>query len=346
MVMAIERATSSVTRSAVLAALAEYDALGQKAFLTKYGYGRATKYQLWHDSKPYDSKAIVGAAFGHLPGRPPALRHDEFSGGLVYVVPVLENLGFSFDPPHPLAKRNPPWSREELILALDLYRKHGGRDPGDTHPDVVALSALLREMAGSAGLATFRNPNGVAMKLMNFRSLDPAFTAGGGKGLASASKLDREIWDEFSDDHQALAVAAEEIRQGIAIDLDGEVLDEIEGYEAKEGRVSYRIHRHLERDRRIVALKKSSRLKAYGKLECEACSFDFFATYGPRGAGYIEAHHTNPIHAMQKGSVTKAADLALLCANCHRMVHASKPWLTLEQLRALVAHLSGESGGL
>lgn len=79
--MAIERITSNVTRSAVLAALAEYDELGQKPFLKRYGYGRATKYQLWHDGKSYDSKAIIGAAFGHLPSHPPPLRFDEFSGG-------------------------------------------------------------------------------------------------------------------------------------------------------------------------------------------------------------------------------------------------------------------------
>lgn len=333
----IERITSNVTRPAVLAALAEYDQLGQKPFLAKYGYGRATKYQLWHDGKPYDSKAIIGAAFGYMPGNPPPLRFNEFSGGLVYVVPVLEALGFSFEPPVANAARNPSWSRDELILALDLYNRHNGRDPGGTHPDVVALSALLREMAGGAGLVTFRNANGVAMKLMNLRSLDPAFTANGGKGLNSASKLDRAVWEEFASDRQGLAIAAEALRQGITADLDEDVLDEIESYEAKEGRVSYRLHKHLERDRKIVALRKSGALKKHGKLECEACDFDFLAAYGSRGAGYIEAHHTNPVHAMKKGETTKVSDLALLCANCHRMVHAAKPWLTLAQLRALVS---------
>lgn len=338
--MVVERSTSNVTRPAVLAALAEYDQLGQKPFLAKYGYGRATKYQLWHDGKSYDSKAIIGAAFGYLPGNPLPLRWKEFSGGLVYVVPVLKALGFSFDPPTTTVARNPPWSRDELILALDLYHRYGGRDPGDTHPDVIALSALLREMAGGAGLITFRNANGVAMKLMNFRSLDPVFTAGGGKGLNSASKLDRVVWDEFAGDRQALAIAAEVIRQGITADLDEDVLDEIESYEAKEGRVSYRLHRHLERDRKIVALRKTGALKKHGKLECEACDFDFLATYGPRGLGYIEAHHTNPVHAMTQGETTKATDLALLCANCHRMVHAAKPWLTLAQLRVLISEPS------
>ncbi|MFT8781916.1 HNH endonuclease [Acetobacter syzygii] len=334
--MMMERITSNVTQPAVLAALAEYDKLGQKQFLEKYGYGRARKYQLWHDGKPYDSKAIIGAAFGYLPGSPPPLRRDEFSGGMVYVVPVLKALGFSFDSPARTAARNPPWSRDELILALDLYYRHDGRDPGDTHPDVIALSARLREMADGARLITFRNANDVVMKFMNFRSLDPNFTNDGGKGLNSANKLDRVVWDEFSGNRQALSIAAEAIWQGVIVDLDEDILDKIESYEAKEGRVSYRLHKHLELDRKIVALRKTGALEKHGKLECEACGFNFLATYGSRGAGYIEAHHTNPIHAITEGETTKASDLALLCANCHRMIHASKPWLTLAQLRELI----------
>lgn len=333
--MAIERRPVNISRDAVLKAMAEYDRLGQQAFLAKYGFGRARTHMVWYRGSDYDSKAIVGAAFGYLPGNPPPLRSDEFFGGAP-TIRALEAQGFTFDPPGNAGKRNPPWSRDELILALDLYHQHGGRDPGDTHPAVIALSALLREMAGTAGLTTFRNPNGVAMKLMNFRSLDPSFTAAGGKGLASASRLDREIWNEFAGDRQGLAVAAEAIRQEIKVGLDNDVLDEIESYEAKEGRVSYRIHKHLERDRKVVALRKRQALEKFGKLACEACSFDFLAVYGARGAGFIEAHHVNPVHAMKDGATTKVGDLALLCANCHRMVHASKPWLSINELRKLL----------
>lgn len=336
--MAIERSTSNVTRRAVLDAIAEYGAVGQRAFLDKYGFRPARIYRLWHDGKAYDSKAIVGAAFGYLPGNPPPLRFDEFSGGVIYVVPVLEKLGFSFHPPvDAVTKRNPPWTRDEVIIALDLYYRHEGRDPGDMHPDVVELSVLLREMASEAGLTTFRNGNGVAMKLMNFRSLDPKFTAKGGKGLNSASKLDRLVWDEFAGRPQELAIVAQEIKQAAKATMDDDSLEEVESYEAKEGRVSYRWHRTLERDRKVTALRKAAALKKNGKLACEVCAFDFFTAYGARGSGFIEAHHTNPVHAMTEGDVTVAEDLALLCANCHRMVHAAQPWLSVEQLKMILA---------
>jgi len=52
-------------RNAVLSAIAEYDSIGQSAFLAKYGFAPARRYQLQHDGRSYDSKAIVGAAYGY-----------------------------------------------------------------------------------------------------------------------------------------------------------------------------------------------------------------------------------------------------------------------------------------
>ncbi|NBC38011.1 HNH endonuclease [Novosphingobium sp. FSY-8] len=318
--------------------MAEFDALGRDAFLDKYGFGPAKKYTLWYEGRPYDSKAIVGAAFGYLPGKPKPLTSGEFTGGTATVVSLLERLGFGFaDQPSKKAQANPPWTREQALLVLDLYHRHGGRDPGADHPDVVEMSALLRQLASDAGTETFRNPNGVKMKMMNFRSLDPAWTSKGGAGLKGASKLDRALWDEFYGKRQDLAVAVEAIRQSALATMSGDELDEVLGYKAKEGKVSYRYHRTLERDPKVVALRKASALKQHGTLACEACGFDFQAIYGERGTGYIEAHHTNPVHAMVEGDETTVDDLALLCSNCHRMVHTAKPWLTLEQLRELVA---------
>ena len=50
---------------AILAAVAEYDRLGRSAFLDKYGFHPARTYELVLNGKPYDSKAIVGAAYGY-----------------------------------------------------------------------------------------------------------------------------------------------------------------------------------------------------------------------------------------------------------------------------------------
>jgi 5-methylcytosine-specific restriction protein A len=82
-----------------------------------------------------------------------------------------------------------------------------------------------------------------------------------------------------------------------------------------------------------VTTKKARAMRDGGRLTCEGCDFDFADTYGERGKGYMEVHHTRPVHEIRPGQVTRLADLALVCANCHRMIHARRPWLKLEELR-------------
>jgi hypothetical protein len=122
-------------RGAVESAMAEFDRIGRSAFLEKYGFGEARSYFLAHDGKLYDSKAIVGAAHGHQFPRLGPLQNTDFSGGEATVAATLQRLGFRVerhdgqaapDRDGP-ARRSPDWSRDELILALDLYMVHGGR---------------------------------------------------------------------------------------------------------------------------------------------------------------------------------------------------------------------------
>jgi hypothetical protein len=71
--------------------------------------------------------------------------------------------------------RNPTWSRDELILALDLYLRHRKRLPDSEDAEIVELSRTLNSLFGERAndAALFRNRNGVYMKLANFRAVDP-----------------------------------------------------------------------------------------------------------------------------------------------------------------------------
>lgn len=82
------------SRDAVLAAIAEHDAIGQQEFLSRYGFGPATRYLLEHDGRRYDSKAIAGVAHGKQHPQAGPLRSQDFSGGLLTVTRALEKLGF------------------------------------------------------------------------------------------------------------------------------------------------------------------------------------------------------------------------------------------------------------
>jgi MoxR-like ATPase len=87
----------TITRQAVLAAVDEFDVLGREEFLRKYGFGPARDYLLVHDGKRYDSKAIVGVAYGFQHPDEGPLASDEFGGGRGTVIPVLKSLGFEIE---------------------------------------------------------------------------------------------------------------------------------------------------------------------------------------------------------------------------------------------------------
>jgi 5-methylcytosine-specific restriction protein A len=101
------------------------------------------------------------------------------------------------------------------------------------------------------------------------------------------------------------------------------------------------LRRHLQRERRSgIRAKKVAHVLAHGlALECQVCGFDFARTYGPRGDGYIECHHIVPLHVTGVRT-TRLADLILICANCHRVIHRGSPWLTPDQLREYITHQS------
>jgi hypothetical protein len=78
------------------------------------------------------------------------------------------------------------WTREELLIALNLYHKLTFGQFHARNPTIIALAKALG-----------RGSNSLAMKLSNFASLDPALKLRGIKGLDGASALDRFTWDEF-----------------------------------------------------------------------------------------------------------------------------------------------------
>lgn len=232
------------------------------------------------------------------------------------------------------AKRNAIWSRDELILALDLYLRHRASPPAKDSPEIEELSEVLNQLGAVLGQrisGTYRNTNGVYMKLMNFRRLDPDYTADGKTGLTRGNQDEARVWDQFAVDPVRLAEVARFIRQGITEHRTDEDLagpDEPGIEEAEEGKVATRMHRYRERDRRLVVEAKAQAMKKHGRLVCSACSFDFSKRYGDVGANIIDVHHTKPVHTMEPGEKTKVADLVLLCSNCHRVVHSRRTWLS------------------
>lgn len=92
-----------------------------------------------------------------------------------------------------MARRN--WTREELLLALNLYCKLPFSKFSKDAPEIQKLSNIID-----------RTPGAVAMKLWNFASLDDSFPQ---TGLPNASRLDNEMWEEFTGDWEQVALKSE-----------------------------------------------------------------------------------------------------------------------------------------
>lgn len=98
-----------------------------------------------------------------------------------------------------MATRN-LWTKEELILAFNLYLKMPFGKMHSTNKDVIHLANLIG-----------RTPNSIALRLVNFASVDPVLKARGIKGMDGGTKIVQPIWDEFFHNQEELVFLSEQI---------------------------------------------------------------------------------------------------------------------------------------
>ncbi len=103
--------------AAVQAAMDEFSHLGRVAFLKRYGFGKSRDYMVRNPrtGEPCDSKAIVGVAFGNQFPNQGVLRAEDFSGGEMTVVPLLQALGFD------VMRIGEDWSEDEVQATVADY---------------------------------------------------------------------------------------------------------------------------------------------------------------------------------------------------------------------------------
>jgi 5-methylcytosine-specific restriction enzyme A len=241
-------------------------------------------------------------------------------------------------------RRNPDWTWDEIVLACDLVFRNDGRALPAEDPRVIELSELLRQMTihpKNGRREDFRNANGVGRKTADIATALPGYR---GKPT-NGGRLDKDVIAEFLARGETMHALAESIRSSLANGEPDGFPGEV-GYDGEsemEGRYLLRWHAYRERNPALRRRKLASVVAAGGLLACEVCQFDFGAVYGDRGRGYIECHHVEPLHIGGERART-INDLALLCSNCHRMIHTKPPWPTPAELRAAIRqYASGPS---
>ncbi len=153
----------------------------------------------------------------------------------------------------------------------------------------------------------------------------------------SLEEIQKEIWKLFNGHFNNQVESNIEEYNNI---INHEIIDEdfsvLEGKEIEE----FRKHKRRERNPIIIELAKKRAL-VNGKILCECCSFDFKETYGDLGTKFIECHHKLPI-AKGGERETRIEDLAMVCSNCHRMMHRKDykdRYLSVEQLKEIIKNL-------
>ncbi len=229
-----------------------------------------------------------------------------------------------------------PWIRDEIIIVLSLYESLDIKKV--PHKNILQEYSDLLNKNGYA----YRSTSSVGIRIANFISLDESIKPNR-KGLDGLSALVKEIWNEFSDNKIGLKQEAERIIASIVSGArrKNPIETDVEGNSVSEGRQRIiKEHKVRERNPTIVRRKKDSVKKQKGCLACEACGFDFAKHYGELGEDFIECHHKKPVAQMKIDSITSLDDLALLCSNCHRMIHRpanhEADSLTVERLKGII----------
>ncbi|HEY5548787.1 MAG TPA: HNH endonuclease [Coriobacteriia bacterium] len=198
---------------------------------------------------------------------------------------------------------------------------YGGEDPA------YELSELGYETTAAVldlEWPTWREAGAVPPQGRVFASVDDYFI--NGVGNAFPAELDE------------LELSYGEKESGIATDglVSPDELDsELPRKQYVEARQRLSEHKRLEKTRNpaLVRDAKDAFRQKHGSLWCEVCGFDYGATYGERGLGYIHAHHLRPVAEIEPETTLTIDDLAMVCANCHGMLHKA-PWIGVQELKA------------
>lgn len=112
---------------------------------------------------------------------------------------------------------------------------------------------------------------------------------------------------------------------------DGTIVEDDEtGLDIEDG-TNIREHKRIERNQKLA-----NKVKTIQGYVCSACGFAFKEKYGAIGDGFIEAHHLTPVHKIKGKQVglDPKTDFAVLCSNCHRMIHKTPFIDNIEEFRA------------
>ena len=216
--------------------------------------------------------------------------------------------------------RNPNWTEDEIVLVIDLLSRTDAHVPDASGPEIVGLSEMLRSLPIHIAMARkrdFRSPNSVRLKCFHLLANEPGLYAGTNLVATNA-----DVWHRYWKKPDVTLSRVASI-QAAAVVIAAAEADSEEEEAVQEGGLVLRAHMMRERGRRLRRKLIDKCLRQHGQVVCEGCrhSEHSYSESEPLVRRVFEAHHMRPLG--NGGPVeTKLTDLVLLCANCHRLIHA------------------------
>jgi len=354
-------------RKSILQAIDECDQLGRDTFLKTYGYGPAQSYFLVHDGKKYDSKAIVGVAYGYENPTEGPLNAGDFSGGSATVQGWLEEVGFEIEVIAQNASVNKAyimtwnptkWTWDDDEFDEIVQRTTAGEIIAERWSTGNNGSILAGERVFLLRQATERGIIGAG------HTTSEVYQAPHWDGSGKQARYVQADWETILSVEDVLPIEAlENARLGVKWNYvlasgNSVPTQSVESLEAlwREhlavlGRSIDRLPnevvapaRYIEGAVRTVSVNAYERSPAarqacinHWGLNCAVCGFSFAAVYGDLGDGFIHVHHLRDLASIgEEYQVDPIADLRPVCPNCHAMLHRETPAMSIETLKDIL----------
>ncbi len=214
---------------------------------------------------------------------------------------------------------NASFTRDEVILALDVLYGNEGVTPKPDSAAIRELSALLHRLPIhplEVRKEDFRTPTGVQAQIFRYQH----------RYSNMVGTMFYEIDAEFENRHEELHAIADAIRRNVDHFKATAFGDPREGISFPEGTLLEHLH-HIVETRDSKSLSPGDR--------CEICQIDTADIY-PSCPNIMAMHLTVPITELDGKRRYGPSHFISVCPNCHSALHLRRPWLTKENCGELL----------
>ena len=202
------------------------------------------------------------------------------------------------------------WTREQEIIVFNLFCKIPFQHSSKNHPEVIKIAKLIG-----------RTPSAVNLKIGNFGSFDASLKAKGITGLTHASKLDKEIWDEFNGKWDELSYLSEKLiaeLQHSKLEIEDDCNFDIPRGEMKEVTVQQRVNQGFFRKAVLASYRTACCITGLANTEL------LIASHIKPWKDSDDSEKTNPTNGLCLNALhDKAFDRGFITVDTNYVIHIS-----------------------